>query len=181
MTEKITDLSAAYADITGRHIGIRADVAVKFRHKALAKTHNFHIGFAVRVKIASALCTAHRQTCKAVLEGLFKAKEFYYRFVYGGMEAQSAFIGTDCGVELCTIAAVYLNLAGIVNPRNAELYKALRFGNALQNGVLFNFGVLFNNRFQRSENLAYSLKEFLLVRISFFKCFINLFKIFAFE
>ena len=87
MTEKITNLSAANADVAGGNVCVRADVAVKLRHKALAEAHDLHVGFAVGVKVAAALRAAHGQSGKAVLEGLLKSEELYQRLVDGLVEA----------------------------------------------------------------------------------------------
>ena len=64
---------AADAYIARGYVFIGTDVTVKFGHKALAKTHNFRVRFAFRVKIAAALAAAHGQGCKAVFKGLLEA------------------------------------------------------------------------------------------------------------
>ena len=133
------------------------------------------------VKVAAALRAAHGKPGKAVFKYLFKAEELNYRLVNGRMETKPALIWADCRIKLSAIAAVYLNLSGIVNPRNAELNETLRLGNTFHNCVLLNFGMLRNHRLKRGENFAHRLKELLLTGVSFFKVFIYLFKIFAFE
>ena len=52
--------TSAHADITGRHVGIRAEVAVEFGHQRLAEAHHFAFAFAFRVEIAAAFPAAHR-------------------------------------------------------------------------------------------------------------------------
>jgi hypothetical protein len=42
-----------------------------------------------------------------------------------GVEAQTALVGADGGVELYAVAAVDLHLAVVVNPGNAEHHHAL--------------------------------------------------------
>lgn len=46
------------------------------------------------------LATTHAQSCKRILERLFKAEEFEDREVDGGMEAETTFIRADRRVEL---------------------------------------------------------------------------------
>ena len=47
------------------------------------------------------------------------------------MEAKTALVRTDGGVELYAIAAIYLDLSFVVNPLNAEGESSLRLNNAL--------------------------------------------------
>ena len=73
LSEEVPDFSAAYADIAGGNVHVRSYVAVKFSHKGLAKTHYFRVAFAARVKVGTALSSAHRESCKAVFKGLFES------------------------------------------------------------------------------------------------------------
>ena len=88
----------------------------KLCHKALAESHYLAVGLALGVKIGAALAAAHRQTCKAVLEYLLEAQEFYYGSAYGGVKSQTALVRSDSGVELAAETAVHLNVALVVNP-----------------------------------------------------------------
>ena len=82
------------------------------------------------------------------------------------MEAQAALVRADGGVELHTVATVDLHLAFVVNPGHAELDHALRLDEALQNAVLFVFGVLGNDRLEGVEHLVDGLQELRLVTIA---------------
>ena len=58
------------------------------------------------------------------------------------MKAESALIGPNGAVEFYPVAAVYVHVAGVVGPRNAEHNGALRLGDALENSRFFVFRIL---------------------------------------
>ena len=62
------------------------------------------------------------------------------------MKSQTALIRTDCAVELNTKAAVNLNIAVIVNPRNSESYNSFRFNQSFNKTCLFVLGMSLYNR-----------------------------------
>ncbi len=86
LSEHKTDLAAANADITRRHVGVRADMSAKFCHKALAERHHLSVGFSLRIEIRAALAAADWQTRQGIFENLLKAQEFDDTQVYGRME-----------------------------------------------------------------------------------------------
>ena len=47
LAEHITDLPGSYANITGGHIGIGADMTIQLSHKALAEAHDLPIALAL--------------------------------------------------------------------------------------------------------------------------------------
>ena len=126
------DFTTAYADITGRHVGIRPQMTIQFGHQRLAETHDFAVALAFRIEIAAAFTAAHRQGGQGVFEGLFKAKEFQNRQVYGGVKTHTALVRADGGVELHAPCAVNLNLVTVINPNDAELDSTLRFNQTFQ-------------------------------------------------
>ncbi len=85
-----------------------------------------------------------------------------------GSEAQAALVGSYSAVELDAEAAVYINLARIVYPSNAEFYNALRLSESLKKTHLLIFGVLCNHSFKGLEHFFNSLKKFGLVMIALF-------------
>ena len=97
-------------------------------HEGLAETHDFHIGFALGVKVGTALAAAHREGRQSILEALFKAQELDNRGADGRMQTQAALVRTDCGVELNAVTTVDLYVAVVVNPRNSELDESFRLG-----------------------------------------------------
>ena len=146
-------------------------MAIELGHEGLAETHDFCIALAVGIKVGTALTTAHGQRGKAVLEGLLEAQELHNRKIYVGSKTQSALVGTNCAVELYTIAAVYVYLAGIVCPYYAELNYALGLYKPFQKASLLIFGMLVDNSFKRIKYFFYGLKEFRFVRIAFLGLF----------
>ena len=75
------------------------------------------------------------------------------------MEAETALVRTDGRVELNSVAAVYLYLAGIVNPGDTEAYETLRVCHAAEDIVFDKLGALLDNLLKRSENLFYCLNK----------------------
>ena len=123
-------------------------------HEGLAEAHDLGVGLALRVEVGAALAAAHRQRGQGVLQDLLETEELDDALVHGRMEAQTALVWTNGGVELHTVATVDLHLAFVVNPGHAELDHALRLDEALQNAVLFVFGVLGNDRLEGVEHLV---------------------------
>ena len=98
--EHVADFASAYADITGRHIGIGTDMAIEFEHEGLAETHHLGVALAARREIGTALATAHRKSGQRVFESLLESQELQNAEVYGTVETDTAFIGTDYVVML---------------------------------------------------------------------------------
>jgi len=152
-------------------------VTVQLGHEALAETHNFCIGLALRVKVGAALAAAHGQSGQGVLEDLLEAEELDNGEVDGGMEAQAALVRSDSGIELNAVAAVDLDLAVVVNPGNAEGDDALGLYKALDEACLLPLGVLVNDELQALKYLADCLKKLGLVGIALFDGVIDSLKI----
>ena len=166
LTKEVADLACANADVACGNVGIGADVLLQLGHKALAETHNLSVRLALGVKVRAALTAAHRQTCQGVLKGLLKAEELDNALVYRGMEAESSLVGTDRAIELNAEAAVDLNLAVVVYPRNAEFDNALRLNHHIDDAALNIDGALLHNGFERFENLANGLVELALAGVA---------------
>ena len=69
---------------------------------------------------------------RAVLEDLLEGEELEDAEVDRGVEAQAALVGADGAVHLDAEAAVDLDLAAVVLPRDAEHEDPLRLDDALQ-------------------------------------------------
>ena len=109
-------------------------MAIELSHKALAETHNFSVGFALRIKVAAALAAAHRESGQTVFQDLLKPEEFDDGKVDGRMQSQAALVRTDGVVELDAVAGVHADLAAVVHPRNAEDDLTVGLGDALEDG-----------------------------------------------
>ncbi|MBA7706079.1 hypothetical protein ES703_114925 [subsurface metagenome] len=108
MTKEVSYFSGADADIARGHVSIRADMAEKLGHKALAEAHNFHITFALRVEVRAAFCATHHQAGQRILKNLFESEEFDNANINARMETEAALIGPQSTVKLSAKAAVYL-------------------------------------------------------------------------
>ena len=157
LSKEIADFAGTHTDVSGRNIGISADVAGKFGHEALAEAHDFGIGFSFGVKVRAALAAAHRKSGQAVFENLLKGKEFDDGEVDAGMKAQPSLIGADGGIVLDAVAAVDLGVSLVVLPRNPELNHSLRLDQTLHQSGSFILRVFFQNRFEGAENLHHSI------------------------
>ena len=166
LTEHVADLACAGSDVASRNVGVGADVLHELGHEALAEAHDLHVGLALRVEVRTALAAAHGQRGEAVLEHLLEAQELEDAQVDGRMQANAALVRADGAVELDAEAAVHLDLAFVVYPRNAELDDALRFDHALEQGQLaVLLLVRLDNHAQRLQDLGYGLDEFWLLGI----------------
>ena len=126
LAEQIADLTPADADVARRNVGVRTDVLVQLDHEALTEAHDLRVGFALRVKIAASLCTADGQAGQAVFEDLLEAEKLDDALVDRRMEAQAALVRADGVVELDAKAAVDVDTAAVVCPRDAELDDPVR-------------------------------------------------------
>ena len=82
------------------------------------------------------------------------------------METAAALVGADGGVELHTVAAVDLHLAGIIHPGNAEHDGALGLHNTVHNTLFDQLGALLNHGFQRLQHFPHRLQIFLLMTVA---------------
>ena len=133
-------------------------------HERLAEAHDLQRrDLPFGSKSAAALAAAHGQRGQAVLEDLLEAQELDDAQVYGRMQAQAALVGPKAAVELHAEAAVYLDLAFVVHPRNAEHDHALGLNDALEQTCRLVLGMRVDDRLQRREHLGYGLDELGLV------------------
>ena len=159
----IADLARADADVARRSVGELADVTVELGDEALAEAHDLAVGLAVGVKVGAALAAAHGEGGQGVFEDLLEAKELDDGQVDRRMEAQTALVGADRGVELHTVAAVDLNLAVVIDPGNAEDDDALGLDEALHEAGFFPLGVLVDDMLEALKDFINGLKELGLV------------------
>ena len=166
MTIQVADFTTTDTDITGGHVGIRANILVQFCHEALAECHDFAVRLALGIKVGTTLAAADGQAGEGVLEDLLKAQELDDAQIDGGVQTQTALVGADGTVELNPVAVVHLNLTLVIHPRNPEQDAALGSGQPLQQGVaLVGILVLFDNGTKRFQNFINRLIELGLVGI----------------
>ena len=150
---------------------------IKLGHEALAETHNFIVGLALGVEIGTALTAADGQTGQRVFENLLETEELKNSEVYRRMETDAALVGSDCAVELNAVTLVYMNLAVVVNPRNAEHNGTLGLDKSFEQGALLIFGMSLHNGGQRFENLGSCLVKLLFTGVFCLEFFENSFGI----
>ena len=119
-------------------------MAVKFRHKTLAKTHNFVIALSFRIEIRSAFASADRKPRKRIFQNLFEPEKFNHGKIDGRMKTQTALIGADRTVELNAIPFIDVYNAVIVYPRDPEQYGAFRLYETFEQRAFFIFGMGFD-------------------------------------
>src|SRR6185369_8962057 len=141
LSEQEADLAAAHANVAGRNVRVRTDVALQFGHKALAEAHHFRVTLALRIEIGSALAAAHGQRGQRILEYLLECQELQNAEIDRRMEPETALVRTDSAVHLDAEAAIDLDIAMVIEPRNAEHQHALGLRYALENLVRNIFGV----------------------------------------
>ena len=165
LAEEVADLAAAHVHVAGRDVRVRADVAVELGHEALAEAHDLRVGAALRVEVRAALAAAHRERGEGVLEDLLEAEELEDREVDGGVEAQAALVGADRAVVLDAVAAVDVELAGVVGPRDAEHDDALGLDEALEDAGVLVLLPRLEHGLEGAEHLGDGLDELRLVGI----------------
>ena len=143
-------------------------MTLQLGHERLAEAHHLAIGTALRIEIGTAFAAAHRQAGQGVLKNLFEAEELDNGLVDRRVEAQTALVRADCGVELHTVAAVHLDTAFIIRPCDAELHHTLRLDEPFQHTVALIFRMLGDNRLQAFEHLSNGLQELRLVTVAAF-------------
>jgi hypothetical protein len=84
------------------------------------------------------------------------------------MEAQTTLVRSKGAVHLDPIAAVYLDLPFVINPRNAELNHPLRLNDAFEDFAVPIFFVALDGWFDGFDDFGYRLKELRLIRIALF-------------
>ena len=130
-----------------------------FVHEGLAEAHDLVVGLALRIEVGAALAAAHGKGGQGILEDLLEAQELQHAERDGGVEAQASLVGADGGIIFHAEAAVDLNLAGIVDPRDAELDDALGFDDALKQGGLLELRMRVECRLQGAQDLSGCLDE----------------------
>ena len=93
------------------------------------------------------------------------------------MQADTAFVRPDRGIELYAIPTVDLNLAVVIHPRNTEKDLALRLYDSFHDPVGFQLGVGGYHRLQRTENFTHGLQKLFFAGVSGFYAGINFFQI----
>ena len=105
------------------------------------------------------MAAAHHDRRQAVLENLLEGEKLQQAQVHGGMEPQSALVGPDRAVHLDAEAAVDLNFAPVVDPRNAEDDDPLRLDQPIENLRLAIGGRALDDRHDRFGDLVNRLNE----------------------
>lgn len=67
-------------------------MSIQLRHKALTKSHNLRVRFALRIEVRAALRAAHLERGERVLEDLLEAEELENREVHGWVETDTALV-----------------------------------------------------------------------------------------
>ncbi len=165
LAEQKADLPAAHSDVTGRHVRVRTDMPVQLGHERLAESHDFVIALALGVEVGSAFAAPHGERGQRVLEHLFESEELEHAERDGRVEPQATFIRTDRAVHLDAETAVDLDLAPIVDPRDAEHDDAFRLHQPLQDPRLPIHGVGIDERHHRFDDLANRLVELNFPRV----------------
>src|SRR5690606_19483055 len=160
LAEQVADLAPADAGVTGRDVGVLADVPVQLGHERLAEPHDLALGTALGVEVGAAFAAADGQPGERVLEYLLEPEEFHDPQVDRGVEPQAPFVGAEGGVELDAEAAVHLHLAIVVDPGDAEDDLALGLAQAADHGGVGVLGVLGHHGAQAVQDLVHGLVEF---------------------
>jgi len=134
------------------------NVLAELPHERYAELADLVVGLALGVEVASSLGTAHVQAGKGILEDLLEAQELEDGQVDGGVQSETALVGTEGRVELNAVALVDVADALVIFPDNAELDDALGNGDDLESllvlGVLLEDGGALEGGGELWEGLA---------------------------
>ena len=159
-------LTAAHADVAGRHVGVGANVTEELHDERLAETHHLTVALAFGIEVGAALATAHGQGGQCVLEGLLEGQELQDGQVDRRVKAQAALVGTDGGTVLDPPGTVDLDFALVVDPADAELDDAVGLDETLQKAVACVVGVFLEEGPEAVHDFLDGLQEFGLLRIA---------------
>ena len=159
LPEEVADLAATDADVAGGDVRELPDVPLQLGHERLAEAHHLGVGLVLRVEVGAALAAAHRQRRERVLQHLLEGEELQQPDVDARMEAQPTLEGSDRARHLDAVAAVDLDLAGVVDPGHAEDDDALRLDEPLEDLVLHVLGVALEHGGERLHDFADGLVE----------------------
>ena len=169
LSEEITDFAGTDADIAGGDVDFGADVTIEFGHERLAEAHNLSVALAARREVGTAFAAAHGKRGERVLEGLFEAEEFQNAEVHRRVEAESALVRTDGGVELHAVADVDLHFAFVIDPGHAESDDAFGFNQAFEQRSALPFGVLIVDVSDAEEHFVNGLEVLFLTGVASFE------------
>ena len=165
LPEQVADLACADADVTGRDVGELPDVPLQLGHERLAEAHHLGVALVLRVEVGAALAAAHGERREGVLQHLLERQELEHADVDARVEPQPALERADRARHLDAVAAVDLDLACVVDPRDAEDDHALRLDEPLQDLVVDVLGMAFEHGSKRLHDLADRLVELRLARV----------------
>jgi len=110
LAEHEADLTAGHTDVTGRDVSVLTDVLAQLGHEGDTEAANLVVGLALGVEVGATLATTHVQAGQGILEDLLEAEELQDGQVNRGVEAETALVGAESGVELNAETAVDLDL-----------------------------------------------------------------------
>jgi hypothetical protein len=144
---------------------VLADMAIQFRHEALAEAHDLGIALAFGIEVRTALAAADGHAGQGILEDLLETQKLDDAQVHGRMEAQAAFVGAEGAVEFHPETAVDVHPVLVILPGHPEDDLPLRFADPLDDFVVAELRVLAQHRSQGLQHFANGLVEFDLARI----------------
>ena len=159
--EKKADLPHPHPDIPGRDVGLRPDMAGKFRHEALAETHDLKVRFSLGVEIGASLPSPQGKGGEAVLENLFKGEKLHDPEIHRGVKTQPPLIGSEGAVHFHPESPVYLDLALVVHPGHPEDDDPLGFGDPFKHRRLPVFRVMIKGGLHAGQHFLDRLVKFL--------------------
>jgi hypothetical protein len=173
LAEHVAYFAAANADVTGRNIRVLADMAIEFRHEALAETHDFVVGSSLRIEVGAPLSAADGHAGQGVFEYLLEAEELDDAKVNRRVEAEPPFVGTQGAVEFNAKTAVYLDLPLVVLPGYPEDDLPLGLADPLDNLALSVLGVLYEDGAEGFENFPDRLVKLNFAWVTFENFLVN--------
>ena len=169
LAKHVADLTCTGADVASWDVGIWTNVARKLGHEGLAERHNLAVGLALWIEVGATLAAAHWKRGQGVLEDLLEAEELQDRKINGWMETEAALVRSNCGVELDAVSAIDLDVAGVINPWDAEHNSALRLDKTLKQSGFLELWMCVKCGLDGGKNFFCCLDKLRLICVTLFK------------
>ena len=166
--EEKTDLAQTHSHAAAGDVGVGADVMGQFGHETLAEAHHLVVRLALGFKVAAPPGAADGQHGQRVLEDLLERQGFEGRKTHRGVKTQPALERAEDTVHLHPIAAIDVDLAGIIHPGHPEDDAALGLDKPLQNRLLAEIGAAVQHRLHPVNHFGDRLVKFIFLWISIF-------------
>ena len=126
------------------------------------------------VEIGTSLSASDRKPRQRVLQNLLHAEKLQDRLIHRRVKAKASLIGTDCGIELYTVAEVDMIFPLIIGPGHPKAHNPLRLHKSLKEGIPpVEILIGIHNRSEGIQDPLCGLQKFRLIGMFFLEHLID--------